>query len=539
MKIKIYQKYFLWALACLIIFLILGFYFNMFLMRQLAPKPTEFSTKPPTFFAKLVDHMSEKSRLVAIQNIEAMSDQISVPKMTLIAADGRILYPDGARLPFEWSTIEKPVNEYDAVAIRPNPPPEGLMPPPPPMGGETRLGGPGPGGPGGELPAGGPPPPPPPRGMMGGLFPPPPGGGMFHMMMRQSHLIRLSGEPVVYLLLEHPRDRMMPPPSEMKANRPPISPPLMGFLSLVLSLVLGIAVAISMIYYSVNKKVKMADDVISELQKGNLKARFEVKRKDEFGQAMLRFNRMADEIEKLVEHLRSVERARTKLLQELTHDLRTPIASLKSFLETLSLKGEKIDAPTKQEMLDLSLSEVQYFERLVEDLLFLAQVNEPNYQKDRKAISMESVIQDEADQINLREKFQGKQVSILTHLSVNSPLISADGYLIRRLIRNAMENSISFAKSKVWVKTSMVGNELVIRFEDDGPGFPADVLKSFGERRHSRQIQNGNQHRISVGLGSVIMKTICDAHHAKITATNAISSNGQTTGAILEMRFPA
>jgi len=338
-------------------------------------------------------------------------------------------------------------------------------------------------------------------------------------------------------LIERPQ--FNPQQSPAFKDKPIIPPPLFGLLSLILSLVLGIAVAVSLIYYSVNKKVRLADDVISQLQKGNLKARFQVKRKDEFGQAMLRFNRMADEIEKLVEHLRSVERARTKLLQELTHDLRTPIASLKSFLETLSLKSDRIDEATRKEMLELSFSEVQYFERLVEDLLFLAQVNEPNYQTNKKPISIEAILQDEADQMNLREKCQSRQIRVETDLNTTSPMISADPYLIRRLIRNALENAVSFANSKIRIKTEVSGKNLLLKISDDGPGFPEEVLKSFGERRHSRQIQSGPQHRISVGLGSVIMKTICDAHLAELKVQNQFDDKGKSQSANLEISFLA
>ncbi len=515
MKINIFQKYFFLALICLVSFVVLGFFFNNFLMRQLAPKPSEMTLQPPLFFAKLVDRLNANDKVAALKELAQMSDHFPGPKLTLISDQGAVLYPPEQKLSFEWDKIQKPTEAYQSISMNPQPPTDG-EPDFRPHEGHR-----------------GPP-------LMGGLnFGPGPGGPP-PMGFRQNHLVRLSGTPAQYLLIEHPRFN---DPSKAGINGPPhdkpmIPPPLFGVISLLLSLALGIAVAVSMIYYSVNKNVKLADDVISQLQKGNLKARFQVKRKDEFGQAMLRFNLMADEIEKLVEHLRSVERARTKLLQELTHDLRTPIASLKSFLETLSLKSDRIDAATKTEMLDMSLSEVQYVERLVEDLLFLAQVNEPNYQKDRKPISIEAILQDEADQINLREKFQERQISIQTHLTTANVMVSADPYLIRRLIRNALENAASFAQHKVSIQTEASGKNLILKIKDDGPGFPSEVLKTFGERRHSRQMQSGAQHRISVGLGSVIMKTICDAHMAGLQVKNQTDATGKISGAEIEMIFP-
>ncbi|OFZ30697.1 MAG: hypothetical protein A2622_13595 [Bdellovibrionales bacterium RIFCSPHIGHO2_01_FULL_40_29] len=120
---------------------------------------------------------------------------------------------------------------------------------------------------------------------------------------------------------------MRPPPGEFN----PILPWL-GIGSLIISLFIGIGVTIFIIYNSVHKKIKEADDVISQIQSGNLKARFKIQRRDEFGEAMVRFNKMADEIEKLVDHLKFVELARTKLIQELAHD--TKYFTIQNLLQT-------------------------------------------------------------------------------------------------------------------------------------------------------------------------------------------------------------
>ena len=109
-------------------------------------------------------------------------------------------------------------------------------------------------------------------------------------------------------------------------------------------------------------------------EKGNLKARFPIVRMDEIGQTMLRFNHMADEIEHLVERMKTVEASRASLLQELAHDLRTPVASLKNLIETVATKDASMQPALRVELMELALSECEYFERLVEDLLVIAQV---------------------------------------------------------------------------------------------------------------------------------------------------------------------
>ena len=168
------------------------------------------------------------------------------------------------------------------------------------------------------------------------------------------------------------------------------------------------------LFRSLRESVVLADSVLADLQGGNLKARFPVRSKDEIGRVMSRFNRMADEIERLVEQIRGVEKSRMALLQELAHDLRTPVASLKNLLETLDAyqlseakkSGEK--DPVGVELVTLAIKEVEYFERLVEDLLVLAQVSEPRYRSGKDQVLFNELLEDEADGVGAAHESRSK-----------------------------------------------------------------------------------------------------------------------------------
>lgn len=518
-KTAIFQKYFVIALGCLVSFVIFGLYFNGFLLRTLISKPTDFAMNPPIFVARLIDRLNENDKIAGVKELAALQSDFHMPNMVLVNESGHVLYPEGFQLNFEWNTSKKPEGAYQFTAIdsRPELGSGGPMSPPipPPMAGP--LGGYG-------LPPGGPPP----DGFRGPDGPRPP-----HL---KSYLIRLSGAKPIYLYLMPPKFNGMDKNSEFgPGGHLPLK--FFGFISLIVSLALGVGVAISLIYFSVNKKVIEADNVISQIQNGNLKARFVVKRKDEFGQAMMRFNTMADEIEKLVEHLRAIENSRTKLLQELAHDLRTPIASLKSLLETMHDKADKLDTATKNELMQLSMQEVSYFERLVEDLLFLSQVAEPRYLNERKT-SLIAVLKDEVENLALRYKHNDSPIEFSAQFESNDMLLAVDENLLRRLFRNALENAASFATKKVSVSIQVIeSSSFKVSIEDDGPGFSEDVLLTFGERRVSRKLEKGRNNRISVGLGSVVMKTICNSIKAQLRASNKIDDWQKISGAKIEVEF--
>lgn len=342
-------------------------------------------------------------------------------------------------------------------------------------------------------------------------------------------IVRLPGEPATYLL------------QEMRWKIPPGGPgggPWIPVGVLVVTVVLGGLSALLLIYRSFDGMVALADRVITELQNGNLKARFPIKRTDEIGNAMQRFNTMADEIERLVEQVRHVERSRANLLQDLAHDLRTPVASLRTLIETLSLQRAKLPAETQEEILRLAQAEVGYFEKLVEDLLFLARVGEPRYQVGNDRVDLARLITEEGNNANSRSESSSGKIVVETSGPLGAGAeVLGDEQLLRRVLRNGIENAKSFAKSKVLLRwdTSPDG-KIDVFIEDDGAGFRADVLESFGERRISRRLEAEQEGRISLGLGSVIMKTVIRAHGGDLRAANASSMGAG--GAQVHIRLP-
>ncbi|MBL7544118.1 MAG: HAMP domain-containing histidine kinase [Bdellovibrionaceae bacterium] len=493
----IFQKYFLMATSLILVFIVLGVVFNNYLMELTRPPRRE--PMPPIFIAKIVDRLNPTDKVKSLEELLSWQNGPMGPKLTLVDQHGTCVYPTKCQLEIEWQTLQLPIKPYDFVKIKnlndPMKPPRfDFMPMPPPGR------------------AGGPPPPP---------------------MMRdmETVVVRLDHPTPLFLLISPG-----PLPPMPKGG---FGGPWIGLASLLISLFLGIGVSIAIIYNSMKKGVMKADQVISEIRGGNLKSRFNVTRTDEFGQAMLRFNTMADEIEKLVHGLKTSEQARTKVLQELAHDLRTPLASLKNLVETLQTRIEKLDTNTRDELLTLSLKEIDYFERLVEDLLFLAQLKEPEYADHKSTFDLPEVVLDVVDDCLYRNSQKGKSLKLVENLSGHHLPFAGDDHPIRRLIRNAVENACSFAQSQVSVNLKNIDNHtLRITIADDGPGFKNEDLHQFGQRSISRKLNTDPNGRVSLGLGSVVIKTICDVYHGSLKVRNLTDPNGTVLGAELQIELP-
>jgi K+-sensing histidine kinase KdpD len=109
-----------------------------------------------------------------------------------------------------------------------------------------------------------------------------------------------------------------------------------------------------------------------------------------------------------------------------------------------------------------------------------------------------------------------------------------DSHLITRLFRNAFDNASRYAVNNITVKVNDQRDKVEILIMDDGPGLTEESLQSFGKRRERRQRKDSND--FSLGLGSVIMKTIAQVHGGSVEMINLLS-HGQVNGACLRVIF--
>jgi signal transduction histidine kinase len=261
--------------------------------------------------------------------------------------------------------------------------------------------------------------------------------------------------------------------------------------------------------------------VIGRIEAGDLAARFEVDRLDAVGGLMLHFNRMADEIQRLVARLQSIERSRRDLLQELGHDLRTPLTSLQTGIETLAAHGQAMSGEERREFFTMISGELVYFKKLIDDLFFIAEIDEPRYHQHAEHIDLRLVL--DAEVRLAQGNHRTPQIELEADAAQQGLLTTGDRHLIARLFRNALDNALRHARSRIRVGLAAQDKFIAIAIEDDGPGMSADAIAGFGLRRSQRLLANSSDFAASLGLGSVIIKTIVELHggHFKLESPPA------------------
>jgi signal transduction histidine kinase len=295
---------------------------------------------------------------------------------------------------------------------------------------------------------------------------------------------------------------------------------------------LAVFLALSISFYYLRRKSSEARKVLGKLESGDLKARFEIKRFDEFGSLILDFNRMASQIERLVMRLRETEISRSNLLQELGHDLRTPLTSLSTAFETMKEHHELLTSEEKSELFSMIGTDIRYFKDLLDKLTLVATIDGPHYKSSTEKINLYSLLETE---VQSRQIAAGQALNwSFVQDDLMEHFILGDSHLITRLFRNAFDNASRYAANSITIKINDHKDKVEVLVMDDGPGLSEDSLLSFGKRRERRQRKDEND--FSLGLGSVIMKTIAQVHGGQVEMMNLLGQ-GKINGACLKVIF--
>jgi signal transduction histidine kinase len=334
-------------------------------------------------------------------------------------------------------------------------------------------------------------------------------------------VVRLAEEKPTYLIISHKRDNRI-------RNRDVVQFALIG-----LALAFSALISLLMTFFYLRRKSLEARSVLLKLEQGDLKARFQIKQFDEMGSLMLDFNRMAAEIERLVGRLEETEQTRRTLFQELSHDLRTPLTSLRASIDTLALHWEEMPSSDRRQVIEVCRAESLYFMELLENLLFIAQMDEPKYKKSTDTVNLLEILESEVQIRQAHELGSNRPLSWqwIPPREGTRVTVPGDSHLIKRMIKNILENAARYAQHHIRVELAEVGSEVKVTISDDGPGMTLEQQKGFGTVRTRRVLENENITRVSLGLGSVIIKKVLALHHGSLTLDGS-------RGTKIEFRLP-
>ncbi len=248
-------------------------------------------------------------------------------------------------------------------------------------------------------------------------------------------------------------------------------------------------------------------------------------RNDELGLLSSSIEDMTNELQKRISHAENFS-------TDLVHEIRNPLASLKSASEIL--KDTK-DINQRTKLLDILTHDVQRIERLITDYSQMLKDEVALSKEQMKKLDIQPIIQSVVDDYNNIYKFK-KNISINYQNDGKSEyLINGIENRIEQIVANLLDNSISFSDdgSEVIVNVSNgLEKKVTVKILDEGQGFKEKDTSKIFNRFYSNRPENFGEHS---GLGLNIVKNLVELHDGKIEASNRLDKQG----ALIEIKFPS
>ena len=248
-------------------------------------------------------------------------------------------------------------------------------------------------------------------------------------------------------------------------------------------------------------------------------------RNDELGLLSNSLDDMTNELQKRVAHAENFS-------TDLVHEIRNPLASLKSASEILQ---DTNDSDQRLKLINILSHDVQRIERLITDYSQMLKDEVALSKEKMNKINIEPIIQSVVDDYNNIQRVK-KNIKINYENDGNEKyIINGIENRIEQIIANLLDNSISFCKEgeNIFVNISNSTNKkIVVKIIDDGQGFKEIDTSKIFKRFYSNRPDKFGEHS---GLGLNIVKNLVDLHDGEIVASNRLDRDG----AIVEIKFPS
>lgn len=276
-----------------------------------------------------------------------------------------------------------------------------------------------------------------------------------------------------------------------------------------LAALIAIAVSTFIIYYFSQsiliKPLYEINKTAREISGGEFEKRVNITSRDEIGQLAESFNYMADTLQNL-------ENMRRDFIANISHELRSPITSIRGFIQGI-LDGT-IPQDKHRYYLSIALDESKRLTRLISDVLDLSRLESGEFSMKTEPFDINELIR--IIIIKFENQIEAKKLNVDVILAGESLFVIGDRDRIGQVITNLLDNAIKFTGEggKISAGTKIDGKKVVVSIGDTGTGIPEDELKLIWDRFH--MVDKSRTKKRGTGLGLSIVRQIINQHNEKI-----------------------
>ena len=290
------------------------------------------------------------------------------------------------------------------------------------------------------------------------------------------------------------------------------------------ALLLAIPLA-TLLSFSFTKPIKRMKETAKHLSEGDYKARTGISRQDEIGDLAQSIDVLSERLQEARSASERQEQQRKDFLANVSHELRTPVTVLRGSLEALN-DGVVTEPAQVKEYHHQMLRETQGLQRLVNDLMELARLQNSDFPIERAPLLLGDVL---ADALRSAERLaQSKEILIEKKLTQTPLPFQGDYARLKQMLLVVLDNAVKFSPPKSILHVAMDTRSILIR--DEGPGIRKEDLPYLFDRFHKSRTEENRQ---GSGLGLAIARQIAQRHGISITVDSDFGQ-GTTVRFILE-----
>jgi signal transduction histidine kinase len=238
------------------------------------------------------------------------------------------------------------------------------------------------------------------------------------------------------------------------------------------------------------------------------------------------FQQMQRKIKLQVKQIQSADQNRRDLITNVSHDLRTPLASIQGYMDTLLIKKDHLDEDQKDYYLATASKHCIRLNELVSDLFELSKLDSLAVKPALESFSMSELMQDVSMEFKMMA--QEKNIDLTIDLLDGNTDVKADIGLMQRVLENLISNAIKHTPNngKVQLKLLKKGDQFNVIIRDTGRGISQKDLPFIFDRLY-RADNSSNYSQSSSGLGLAIVKKILELHKSKIKVISQLEKGTQ------------
>lgn len=289
-----------------------------------------------------------------------------------------------------------------------------------------------------------------------------------------------------------------------------------GELYRITILCLGISILISFVFiYFLSKRItnpmKEMNEVAKVIAGGDFQKKLSIVGEDEIAELAHSFNYMADELNKL-------EELRRGFIANISHDLRSPLTSIKGFVQAI-LDGT-VPQEKQSDYLEIVLDETRRLTKMTNDIMDLTKMESGQMELNKDKFELNDLIRRVLNQFEQRIITKNAKLQLI--LAEETTMVFADKEQIQRVLYNLIDNAVKFVAEEghIWIETTVSNKKVLVSIKNTGVKIPEEEIQYIWDRFHKGDKSRGKD-RTGMGLGLSIVKQIMKYHGENVKVENS------------------